>query len=100
MYLLFKEFIQFSLDRGRKLERKNITLFECYRTLLFLTLFLYIKSGRYCRNLEPTKSAAMSGILVKVFSRIRHQIRREFSSFVAKSIATAPPIKIVKEKTI
>lgn len=50
--------------------------------------------------LDPTKTVAMSGMLVKVFSRIRHQIRREFSSFMAKSIATASPVKIVKLKAM
>jgi len=62
--------------------------------MLLLTLFLYTKSGRYCKNFDPTNKAAISGILVKVFSSIRHQILCEFSSFMAKSIATAPPIKI------
>lgn len=39
------------------------------------------------------KSAlAISGILVNVFSKIRHHILAEYSGLAAKSIATAPPM--------
>lgn len=61
-----------------------------------ITLFLYKKRGKYCKHFKPKSNAAISGILVKVFSRIKHQILCEFSGFVAKLIATAPPITIFK----
>jgi hypothetical protein len=37
----------------------------------------------------------MSGILVNVFSIIRHQILEAYSGWAATSIATAPPEKHV-----
>lgn len=50
-----------------------------------------MKNGSSFRTSHRKMTAAMSGILVNVFSSTTHQIRELYSGRAAKSIATAPP---------